>query len=152
MATLGSPAAAVDQSLARRLGMAGRLLRTAADAQLAPFGVAAAGLGVLLRLSADDGLTQAQLARSLRVEAPTMCRMIDRLVRDGLVERRADPADRRATRVSLTPGGRDIAARGAIVVDDLESRAFTDLDPREAVALAAILERVIDRLSPASPS
>jgi MarR family transcriptional regulator, transcriptional regulator for hemolysin len=149
---VGPPATPVEQSLARRLGMAGRLLRTAADAQLAQLGVAAAGLGVLLRLSEDDGLTQAQLARSLRVEAPTMCRMIDRLVRDGLVERRADPADRRATPVSLTPSGRDVAARGAIVIDELEGRAFPDLDDREAAALAAFLDRVIDRLSPAAAS
>ena len=150
MTAPASPATPLDQSLARRLGMAGRLLRTAADADLAQLGVAAAGLGVLLRLSGDDGQTQAQLARSQRVEAPTMCRMIDRLVRDGLVERHADPADRRATRVSLTPDGRDVAARGADVVDELESRAFADLDGPQAAALAAFLDRVIDRLSPAA--
>ena len=45
-----------------------------------------------------------------RVEAPSMCRLVDRLERDGLVERRADPGDRRATRVHISAEGRRVAA------------------------------------------
>ena len=75
-----------------------------------------------------------------------MCRMIDRLERDGLVERRADPADRRATRVSLSAEGREVAARGAAVVDALERRAFEGLDGDERRRLGELLGRVLDRL------
>ena len=121
-----------DQLLARRLAVAGRLLRTAADAELAQHGIAAAGVGVLLRLVDQDGLTQAHLARLQSVEAPTMCRLIDRL----------------ATRVYLTARGRETAATGAAVVADLEARAFADLEEDEAETLAALLDRVIDRMAP----
>jgi MarR family transcriptional regulator, transcriptional regulator for hemolysin len=137
-----------DQLLARRLAVAGRLLRTAADAELAEHGVAAAGVGVLLRLVDQDGLSQAQLARLQSVEAPTMCRLIDRLVRDGMVERQADPQDRRATRVHLTPQGRETAAAGGAVVAGIEERAFADLEEDEARTLAALLDRVIERMAP----
>jgi DNA-binding MarR family transcriptional regulator len=137
-----------DQLLARRLAVAGRLLRTAADAELAEHGIAAAGVGVLLRLVDQDGLTQAQLARLQCVEAPTMCRLIDRLVRDGMVERQADPQDRRATRVHLTAQGRETAAAGGAVVAGIEERAFADLEEDEARILAALLDRVIDRMAP----
>lgn len=137
-----------DQLLARRLAVAGRLLRTAADAGLARHGIAAAGVGVLLRLVDQDGLTQSQLARLQSVEAPTMCRLIDRLARDGMVERQADPQDRRATRVHLTDRGRDTAAAGAAVVGEIEARAFADLDDDEAGVLASLLDRVIDRMAP----
>ena len=137
-----------DQLLARRLAVAGRLLRTAADAELAEHGVAAAGIGVLLRLVDQDGLTQAQLARLQSVEAPTMCRLIDRLSRDGMVERQADPQDRRATRVYLTARGRETAASGAAVVAGIEARAFADLEEDEARTLAALLDRVIERMAP----
>jgi DNA-binding MarR family transcriptional regulator len=139
-----------DQLLARRLGVAGRLLRTAADADLAAHGIAAAGTGVLLRLVDEDGLTQARLSRLQSVEAPTMCRLVDRLVRDGLVERHADPSDRRATRVFLTDAGRAAAARGAQVIEALEERAFADLDESEAETLGLLLDRIIDRLAPDS--
>jgi MarR family transcriptional regulator for hemolysin len=137
-----------DRLLARRLAVAGRLLRTAADAELAEHGIAGAGLGALLRLVDQEGLTQAQLARLQSVEAPTMCRLVDRLVRDGMVERQADPRDRRATRVYLTPRGRETAATGAAVVAGIEARAFAGLEDDEARALGALLDRVIERMAP----
>jgi DNA-binding MarR family transcriptional regulator len=72
--------------------------------------------------------------------------MVDRLARDGLVERRPDPADRRVARVAITAAGRDVAARGATVVDALQRRAFAALDERERVLLADLLGRVLERL------
>jgi DNA-binding MarR family transcriptional regulator len=138
----------LDQRLSHRLGVAGRLLRTMADAELAPLGVAAPGLGVLLRLAEEDGLTQAELSRRQRVEAPTMCRMVDRLARDGLVERASDPLDRRATRVSLTAEGRAVVARSARVLEDIDQRTFGGLDADERRTLAELLGRVVERVSP----
>ena len=150
MATATPPSSpALDRLLTHRLAVAGRLVRTLADAELGDVGVAAPACGVLLRLAGEDGLTQAEIARRQRVEAPTMCRTVDRLVRDGLVERRPDAADRRATRVHLTPEGRRAAAAGAEVVDALEARAFAGLDAAERRALADLLGRVIERLAPA---
>lgn len=140
-----------DQLLARKLAVAGRLLRTAADARLASHGVAAAGVGVLMRLIDEDGLSQTRLARLQSVEAPTMCRLVDRLERDGFVERRADPADRRTTRVYLTGRGREVATHGDRMVAELEKVAFADLDPGEAAVLGALLDRVIMRLAPERP-
>jgi MarR family transcriptional regulator for hemolysin len=135
-----------DLPLAQRLGMAGRLLRTLADAELAPLGLAAPSIAVLMRLREEDGLSQAALARLQRVEAPTMCRMVDRLVRDGMVERRADPADRRVMRVSLTPAGRETAGRGAGIVEGIAARAFAGLDADERRTLGELLGRVLERV------
>lgn len=150
-ATPESPARSstpLDHLLAHRLAVAGRLVRTLADAELADVGVAAPACGVLLRLAGEDGLTQGEIARRQRVEAPTMCRIVDRLVRDGLVERRPDPDDRRATRVHLTPAGRGAAADGAHVVETIEGRAFAGLDTAERAELADLLGRVIESLAP----
>jgi MarR family transcriptional regulator, transcriptional regulator for hemolysin len=137
----------LDQMLAHRLAVAGRLLRTHADAELSGLGVGAPALGVLLRLAEEDGLTQADLSRRQRVEAPSMCRMVDRLEREGLVERRSDPADRRATRVHLRPDGRSVAERGGAVVEEIEGRAFDGLDDDERRLLGELLGRVLDRMS-----
>jgi DNA-binding MarR family transcriptional regulator len=103
---------------------------------------------VLLRLADEDGLTQAQLSRRQRVEAPTMCRMVDRLARDGLVERTSDPLDRRATRVSLTAEGRAVVARSARVLEEIDERTFGGLDADERRTLAELLGRVVERVSP----
>lgn len=67
-------------------------MRTHADARLAHvLPVGAQALGLLMRLAERDGVTQADLARLQRVEAPSMCRMVDRLARDGLARATAAP-------------------------------------------------------------
>lgn len=148
MPAAATPVTPLDARLAHRLGMAGRLVRTLADAELSDIGVGAPALGVLLRLAEDDGLTQAELARRQRVEAPTMCRMVDRLARDGFVERLPDSSDRRAIRVRLTGKGSAAAERGTAVVDAIERDAFAGLDDGERRQLIDLLGRVIERIPP----
>ena len=50
----------------------------------------------------------ASLAQALAVTAPTASRLVERLVRKGLVRRRADRQDRRQVRIGLTEAGRDL--------------------------------------------
>ena len=146
------PPALLNDRLAHRLGVAGRLLRITADSELSVVGLSGPGLAVLRSLSEEDGLTQAELARRLRLEPPSMCRMIDRLAREGSVERHPDPGDRRATRVRLTPGGRALAERGMAIVDGIEERIFAGLDADERDQLAELLRRVMVRLPASGPA
>ena len=90
-------------SLAFLLSDAARLLRRRFDVQARAHGVSRAQWQVLFALSRNEGINQSGLADYLEVETITLCRMIDRLQDAGLVERRADPADRRAWRLFLTP-------------------------------------------------
>lgn len=87
------------------LGDAARLLRRSFDARARTMGVTRPQWRVLALLKRFDGSTQVTLADMLDVEPITLGRMVDRLQEAGLVERRADPADRRAWRLHLTPKG-----------------------------------------------
>jgi MarR family transcriptional regulator for hemolysin len=57
-------------------------------------------------LWSQDGMSQAELSRVVAIEPPTMVRTVDRMVRDGLVQRRPDPTDGRISRIYLTKRGR----------------------------------------------
>jgi len=109
---------------------------------------------IMLRIEKDGFIfnrLQGALLReayALIAEGATNAADIDRLVRDGMVERQADPRDRRATRVHLTAQGRETAARGAAVVAGIEARAFADLEEDDARALGTLLDRVIERMAP----
>lgn len=142
----------LEELLSWRMAVAGRLVRGAADAHPAFRGAGAQGVGILMRLMERDGLTQVALSRLQRVEAPTLCRMVDRLARDGLVERRPHPDDRRAICVHLTPAGRRAARRGRKAVADVERSTFGALDDDERARLAELLDRVLDHLSGEAPS
>ncbi|MEE4212021.1 MAG: MarR family transcriptional regulator, partial [Parvularcula sp.] len=75
-------------------------LRSNFDATLPRFDVMAA----LER--ADEGLTMSELSAHLLVSNGNVTGLVQRLVQDGLVERRISPGDRRIQRVALTPEGR----------------------------------------------
>lgn len=88
------------------LGDAARLLRRSFDQRARAIGVTRPQWRVLALLKRFDGSTQTNLADMLDVEPITLGRMVDRLQDADLVERRADPKDRRAWRLHLTAKGR----------------------------------------------
>ena len=79
-----------------------RLLRTDADRRAKLHGMTRAQWGILLWLEREPGLSQRELAEVLEVEPITVARLVDRLERNGTVERRADGTDRRIWRLHLT--------------------------------------------------
>ena len=75
---------------------------------------------VLLPLYEEDGLRMGELAARARLSKQTMTQMIARLQRDGLVERRADPADGRATVIYLTARAQQFEPVAAAVLAELD--------------------------------
>lgn len=90
----------------RRLGFllheVSRLMRRNFDRQVKPLGLTQAQWRTLAHLARNEGITQVMLAEILEIRPMTLARLIDRLQAAGWVERRPDPADRRAHRLFLT--------------------------------------------------
>ena len=80
-----------------------RLVRTLADARARSHGMTRAQWMILVRLDRQPGMSQNELAALIEVEPITVGRLVDRLERRGMVERRSDPHDRRIWRLHLTP-------------------------------------------------
>ena len=93
---------------------------------------------ILKNLSERGAQRVTALAAREQVAQPTMSVIIKRLVARGLVERRIDPEDRRATLVVITPLGLDtLSARGDLRTDWFASRlAGLEAEDRRAVAAA----------------
>jgi DNA-binding MarR family transcriptional regulator len=80
-----------------------RLLRVEADKRARATGMTRAQWVLLLRVRDRPGLSQKELSELLEVEPITVARLVDRLEGRGMVERRADPRDRRIWRLHLRP-------------------------------------------------
>ena len=80
-----------------------RLSRVEADKRARVNGMTRAQWSVLLRLGNCPGMTQKEMADVLEVEPISVARLVDRLETGGLLERRADEADRRIWRLHLLP-------------------------------------------------
>src|SRR4249919_1888360 len=81
-----------------------RLLRHVFDRRALHLGLTRAQWRAMHRINLSPGLSQTQLAEDLDLEAIAVGRVVDRLVKEGYVERRPDPADRR--RWNLFPAAR----------------------------------------------
>src|SRR5688572_22556646 len=75
-------------------------------------GLSAPRLSALSVIAFSGPLSLAELAAAEQVRPPTMSRIVDALVGDGLVTRDADPADRRSVRIAATTEGRRLMKAG----------------------------------------
>ena len=85
-----------------------------------------------------------ELARRSRLTKQTMTTLVRLAERDGLVARRPDPADARATLVSLTPRAESFRAVADAVLGALASRVAQQLGAVQAAELERLLKGVID--------
>lgn len=123
------------------------LLRNVVDAHLEPMGLSSAQWRPLLLLGdAPEPLTQAQLARALGLEAPTVVRLLDRLVEKNWVRRRHCPQDRRAYRIELTAEGRALCARIEPELAAMRREVLGEFSVTELRQVTRLMERLHARL------
>ncbi|MCL4422523.1 MAG: MarR family transcriptional regulator [Actinobacteria bacterium] len=95
-----------------------------------------------LRLVQEEGLTMTELAKSLGISESAATALVDRLVRNGLVERLADPEDRRLVRIVPSERARNLAARFLAHQRAVMEDAFQVLDDDQLEVLVQLLEKV----------
>jgi DNA-binding MarR family transcriptional regulator len=131
-----------EETLADAFRGVARQLRHQTQRALAPWDITpsqARALGVLTRHGA---VRLGTLSEHLRIAARSATEVVDALEEDGLVERRSDPCDRRATLVALTGQGAQVAAgvRAARAAEAEEF--FAGLDDADRASLTRILRNL----------
>ena len=97
---------------------------SASSKERAALGLTLPQCKALVYLAEHEGISQVQLAELTDIEPMTLVRILDRMESDGWLERRNDPADRRARRLYLKPEGKAL-------VDDIWH--LVDLDAPRGV-------------------
>lgn len=101
---------------------------------------------VLYQLSRADeaGMRQRDLTDRLYISQPSLSRMIDRLVEEGLIHRRPDPSDGRGALLELSPDGRALQRRiGAGHAADIARTMRERLTEEELRTLRDLAERLV---------
>ena len=137
----------MDENSGTMLAQVSRLLRRSFDARARGIGVTRPQWQVLSLLSFNAGINQGGLAELLEVEPITLGRMIDRLQDANLVERRPDPADRRAWRLFLTDKGQTLLDQLRPFALETYDIALEGIDEAERSLLMATLGRMRANLS-----
>jgi MarR family transcriptional regulator for hemolysin len=123
-----------------------RMMKTLFDQEGRKFGMTRAQWAVLFRLERSEGLKQSELAEILDIQPISLTRLIDRLCDNGLIERRSDPADRRAKRLFLTPAARPVLDRLTAMTNEIMGRVLTGVDRNAIEAMTANLNTIKENL------
>lgn len=124
------------------LARANALSVAAGNAALAPFGLKVRSFSVLALSVGDVRPTQRDLSEFLRLDPSQVVALIDELEKRGLVERRPDPADRRANVVVATDEGRALYATASAATSAAERDLHGGVDEADRRRLADLLGRI----------
>lgn len=129
-----------------------RMRRSAYDQFMKPLGITRAQWWVLAHLSRHDGMMQTQLADVLEVGKASLGDVIESLEGAGWVQRRPDPADKRAKRVYLTKPAQTLIKRMTVMENDFNSQILSDLGHEEITDLIRVLVKIKHAISRLAPS
>jgi MarR family transcriptional regulator, transcriptional regulator for hemolysin len=140
------------RQLVAQLVESSRILRNYVDHRAKERGTTRAQWVVLFRLRTQEGLSQVDLAEVLELQPISLVRLLDRLVEQGLLERRHDPKDRRANQLFLTEDGRRLVDDLDSLRDSIAVDVLNDI-PDEAVSTSLkTLRDIKDRIKARSDS
>lgn len=135
----GSRASALSDDLSFLLARANAISLAAGNAALAAHGLKARSYSVLLLTTEKARPSQRELAEFLRLDPSQVVSLVDDLQSRGLVERRPDPADRRANVVVATDAGRQLATVARETARRAEEQVHGQLTLEERQTLTALL-------------
>ncbi len=130
----------------RLIGIANRTFSRIVDAPLRELGFAIGQLPVLVALKQHEALPQAELARLAQVEQSSMAQLLNRMERDGLVERVPAPDDKRSRLISLSEDAARRMPKARAVMESTSRRALAGFSEKERDQLFALLTRVNENL------
>ena len=98
--------------------------------------------GLLAFLWREDGISQTELSARSQIDRTTMGGIIDRLEKEGLIERRNHPDDRRAYQIFLTAKGKSLEEELCTVANRVQSKINIPLTVEEQATFVRLLEKL----------
>ncbi|WP_158633350.1 MarR family winged helix-turn-helix transcriptional regulator [Tautonia sociabilis] len=141
-----------EQSLIYRVCSASQALEKALNDELAPLGITHRQWQVLGWLALEGRLSQSELADRMRIEPPTLAGIVDRMERDGWLERSPCPGDRRRKLLSPTERVAPVWEAIASAARRVRARASQGFSEAELLLLFAALERIRKNITSPAPA
>lgn len=101
-----------------RLGALTRRIQRDYNNKFAELNITLGQSFVLFHLLENDGSSVKDIAAAVQLDPPAITGLVDRLIKEDLVERRVDPDDRRTTNIFLTVLGRETAQKAGVIASD----------------------------------
>ena len=123
-----------------------RLMRKRFEQRSRHIGLTRSQWHVLAILSKNEGIYQKGLADLLEIEPVTLVRLLDKMEKRGLIERRPHPTDRRVTQLFLTPEAVPLLEVLRGVGAQTRAEAMADFTPQQEQQLHDLLTRMREHM------
>ena len=133
----------------RWIALAHKAMRAELDRRLGEVGGSLSTWQVLRAAHGDVPPSQIELARTLGIKGSTLVRHLDRMVADGLLERRPEPSDRRVLRIHLSRSGEALLRRLTAVATRSERAVAALLPPEDLATMRRCLRVIADHFGAA---
>ena len=126
---------------------AARGMKRVLDSKLARHGLTSTQYIVLARLWEGDGISITELCDRLSLDNPTLTGIVDRMERDGSLERRRDGDDRRVVNVYLTEKGRNLRQVVGSFAEETDAEAWDELSVSDQKNMLEALNLIWKRMN-----
>lgn len=140
-----------DQSVGYWLMLATQSIRRVLEARLVDKEITLRQWEVLAWLASDSTLSQSQIASSMGIEPPTLAGVVNRMARDGWIEKKNCDDDRRRCRLTPTQQVEEIWNGTLSVAHEVRAQAIAGITPEELEVLKRVCLRIRDNLSQLTP-
>jgi DNA-binding MarR family transcriptional regulator len=137
----------LDTSLGFLMTRAARGMKRVLDARLSEHNLTSTQYIVLARLWEGDGISITELCDRLYIDNPTLTGIVDRMERDGVLERRRDRGDRRVVNVYLTEKGKNLRQAVGDFAEETDAEAWDGFTVSEKKTMLDALNLIWKRMS-----
>lgn len=132
----------LDESMGFLISDTSRVVRKALYARIAQHNIRGGHWYCLRSLLQEDGVTQRELSDRLGIMGPSTVEMLRAMEKEGLVQRKRDPTDRRKVRVYLTDHARSIQPVLLQIASEVNATMVSQMTEAEQVLLKSLLRRL----------
>lgn len=133
----------MDTSIGLFVKLAEKSLERAIDYELKQkFGLTGGQWKAIMVLAISDGLNQKELAELTFVEAPTIVPILDKLEKDGFIQRKSDPDDRRTNRVYLTTKSKKLVSSIAESILEFRESITKNISEKDLSIARTVLKQL----------
>ncbi len=134
----------LNESLGMALILTTKSLEKLADLKMkSELGLTSSQWKIILALNFNDGVTQKELASKIYSDGSTLVPIIDKMVENGLIERRPDPEDRRNNRIYLTKKAESTIDSIISSVLEIRKISYKGVTDNELKTVRQVLNKII---------
>ncbi len=147
----GATSNSIKRKVALKLAIVTRHMRKHFDDAIAELGVTRSQWTVIAVVSSSPGANQRLIAETLEISEAAAGRLVDRLITEGMVERKRHADDRRAHAIYLTQKGEELTGTLAEVATISEETTFAGITVSQLEQMSALLDAISANLGNMEP-